>query len=369
MKFKYIIPAITLLSLAGCAAKNIVETKGDKGDLVEVFNLDDKKFDKFITKKKSTKKEVSDDLVESPLKKKPKKKKKVVTKKKKVVKAKVAKKPVQKAEVEKKVVEPIIEPVKVVDPQTNEDYPKSYLDYNKYKKYWDSYRPITKPGEKISLEVSWTLFKAGVATIETIGDLEIGGRDVIGYRASIESADYFENIYKLKDVLDTYISKDTHLPVKYVLKQRESGQSVDDLQLFDHDSLKTYFWYNRIKKGKTKKTEKEAYTPKYFMDSFSAIQFIRGLPLKVGKKFEFPVITRTKVWLFSAVVEKTEKIDFLGKKVKAYKVKAETKYPGVLKKKGDINFWLTADERRIPLRLEAKIKIGSVKATIIDYKN
>ncbi|WP_081653298.1 DUF3108 domain-containing protein [Bacteriovorax sp. DB6_IX] len=61
-------------------------------------------------------------------------------------------------------------------------------------------------------------------------------------------------------------------------------------------------------------------------------------------------------------------MDFLGKQVKAHKIKAETKYPGVLKKSGDIIFWLSADERRVPLKLEAKIKIGSVKASIIDYK-
>jgi len=368
MKIKNIISISIVFALMGCAAKNIVGTNGDKGDLVEVFKLDDKKFDKFITKKKSTKEEVSDELVESPLKKKSKSQAKV--KKKKVSKKKISKKvkKTQKKEVVEKKPE-VIEPVKIVDPQSVSDYPEAYKSYNKYEKYWRQYTPITKPGEKISLEVSWTLFKAGIATIETVGDLEIGGRDVIGYRATLESAEYFENVYKIKDVLDTYIAKDTHLPVKYVLKQRESGQSVDDLQLFDHDSLKTYFWYNRLKKGKTKKQEKEAYTPKYFMDSFSAIQFIRGLPLSVGKKFEFPVITRTKVWLFSAHVEKVEKVDFLGRDVKAYKVRAETKYPGVLKKKGDIIFWLTADKSRIPLKLEAKIKIGSVKARLVDYKN
>jgi hypothetical protein len=368
MKLKVFLYSLIVVTLIGCAAKNIVEPKTNGGDLVEVFKLGDKKFDKFITKKKSTKEKVSDDLKESPLaKKKPNKKvtKKKATKKK--AKKKIANKTQKKEEVKAEVKETKPEPLLPIDPQTLEDYPKSYLAYNKYKKYWDVYKPISKPGEKISLEISWTLFKAGVAVIETIGDLQIGDKDVIGYRATLESADYFENIYKLKDVLDSYISKETNLPVKYVLKQRESGQSVDDLQLFDHDSLKTYFWYNRLKKGKTKKRELEAYTPKYFMDSFSAVQFVRGLPLKVGSVFEFPVITRTKVWLFSAKVEGIETANYLGKDVKAFKIKAETKYPGVLKKKGDILLWMTADEKRVPLRLEAKIKIGTVKANLINY--
>ena len=361
MNKKLIIYTLVSFVIVGCAAKNIVEPKLDsKGDLVKVFNLEDEKFTKFITKKKSTSEKLDDKIVGSPLEK-AQKKRKTVKKKKNKKKTKAEKVSTKKEEV--KIVE------KVVPPQEREDYPKAYLDYNKYEKYWKMYRPITRPGEKIALEISWTLFKAGVATIETLGDLEIGGEEVVGYRASLESAKYFENIYKLRDVLDTYISKESHIPVKYVLKQRESGQSVDDLQLFDRENLKTYFWYNRLKKGKTKKTEKEAYTPKYFMDSFSAIQFVRGLPLKVGSKFEFPVITRTKVWIFSAKVDGIEEIDYLGKDIKAFKIKAETHYPGVLKKKGDILFWVSADKRRIPLKLEAKIKIGTVKGKLINYES
>ena len=59
----------------------------------------------------------------------------------------------------------------------------------------------------------------------------------------MESAEYFENIYKLNNTLTTYISKENFFPIKYEMRQRESGQNVDDVQLFDEKELKTYFYY------------------------------------------------------------------------------------------------------------------------------
>ena len=47
-------------------------------------------------------------------------------------------------------------------------------------------------------------------------------------------------------------------------------------------------------------------------------------------------------------------------KVRAVVVKPETKYQGVLQKRGDSFLWLSGDERRFPLRLEAKVKIGAI---------
>ena len=57
----------------------------------------------------------------------------------------------------------------------------------------------------------------------------------------------------------------------------------------------------------------------------------------------------------------------MGKWTKAIKVKAETHYPGVLKKKGDIVFWFSNDENRALLKFEAKVKIGAVTGEIKEF--
>jgi hypothetical protein len=51
-------------------------------------------------------------------------------------------------------------------------------------------------------------------------------------------------------------------------------------------------------------------------------------------------------------------------RVRAVVVKPETKFQGVLQKRGDSFIWFTDDDRRIPIRLEAKVKIGTVVGTL-----
>ena len=136
---------------------------------------------------------------------------------------------------------------------------------------------------------------------------------------------------------------------------------------FDHDKRKTFFWYNRLKKKKRKKVKKNAFIPQFFQDSFSALFFVRGLPLKKGQVYKFPVITRTKLWELKAEVVGTENIKVKKKTVNAIKLKVETKFPGVLKKKGDINFWYSNDKQRRLLKFNANVKIGNVVGELADY--
>ncbi len=46
-------------------------------------------------------------------------------------------------------------------------------------------------------------------------------------------------------------------------------------------------------------------------------------------------------------------------------VKPLMKSEGIFSRKGEIYIWLTDDERRIPVMLKTKVKIGSVNATLV----
>ena len=51
-------------------------------------------------------------------------------------------------------------------------------------------------------------------------------------------------------------------------------------------------------------------------------------------------------------------------RVQTVVLKPVTKYQGVLKSQGDSFLWLTDDDRRYPVRLEAKVKVGTVVAEL-----
>ena len=57
-----------------------------------------------------------------------------------------------------------------------------------------------------------------------------------------------------------------------------------------------------------------------------------------------------------------------GVDTRAVKIKAETNFPGVLKKSGDINFWYGVEADRRLLKFQAKVKLGSIYGELVEYK-
>lgn len=253
-------------------------------------------------------------------------------------------------------------------PRYPADYPEEFKNFDqKYHALWQLYHPTGFVGEESILHISYLGLSAGNAIIKTMPPTKFGQVPALHFMARLISAKYFEGIYRLDDVVETFLAQREMLPIKYSLVQRESKQSVDDLQLFDHQENKTFYYYRRDKKGKIKEDKQEQYIPAYFQDSFSGLMFARGLPMKVGDYYEFPIVTRSKMWITKVWVEQEENVTVLEQTIPALRVRAETHYPGVLEKKGDILFWFSHDERRLLLKFAAKVKIGSLKGEIIQY--
>lgn len=250
------------------------------------------------------------------------------------------------------------------------DYPEKFLKYDEEaKKVWDIFSPKIFLNEAHIFEISYLGITAGTIRLETRPPVKLANEPAYHFKVKLKSAEYYNYIYRLNDSLESYVRIRDFMPLKFKLVQRESGQEVDDLQVFDHSTNKTTFWYRKLKKGKEKKDKKEKYMPLHFQDSFSVLQFVRGLPLKLGEKYEFPIVTRTKVWIAKMdVVNTLDKVTVANKTFSAIKVKAETRFPGVLKKRGDVIFWFSNDAQRRLLKFQAKIKIGSVKGELVKFE-
>lgn len=249
------------------------------------------------------------------------------------------------------------------------DFPADFKNYDlKSKDVWEKFKPRFYQGEQSIIAISYLGVTAGYITVTSANIIKMGDRDTYHYTARFKSRDAYRYFYWLDDTLETYIEKKSYLPVKYSLVQREKKQNVDDLQLFDFQKLKTFNWYKRVKENANADVKEENYIPRYVQDSFSALQFTRGLPLIKGDLYDFPVVTRGKAWLLKVEVIGDEVISVNDHDVKAIRVKAETHFPGVLQKSGDINFWYAADEARRLLKFQAKVKLGSIYGELVDYK-
>ena len=249
------------------------------------------------------------------------------------------------------------------------EYPQDLKDYDAVSKsIWDRFKPIFYQGEQSIMAISYLGVTAGYITISSKDIVKINDKIAYHYYARFKSKDAYRYFYWLDDTIETFIEKSTFLPTKYSLIQREKKQNVDDLELFDFKKLRTYHWYKRVKEGNNKEERIDNFIPRFSQDSFSALQFVRGLPLKKGDLYDFPVVTRGKPWLLKIEVMGEEIISVNGSDVNAFRLKAETHFPGVLQKSGDINFWYSADETRKLVKFQAKVKLGSIYGELVEYK-
>ncbi len=243
-----------------------------------------------------------------------------------------------------------------------EDYPEQFKElYKDANKTWSQFKPLIRVGESINFEITYLGIKAGNIKFMVLDNGKRGDDLIHHFKATLSSADYYKYIYKLDDYVESFILADSFLPLKYTLIQRESGQSVDELQLYDHEKLQNKQWFKKIKDGKTKKDDKVGFIPELFLDPLSLLAFFRGLPLQKGDVYSVPVIVRSKVLKVTATVLDYEKIDVLNKDRDAVKMSVFVEPMEEGKKPTTMNLWYNRASTRELLKFNAELKFGSVE--------
>jgi hypothetical protein len=238
---------------------------------------------------------------------------------------------------------------------------------NVSKPIWDQFNPYFKRQEEIVVKIYFFGLTVGHLKVSIEPMVKVGERPAYHFKARMKSAKYYSYFYSLDNTVDSFVEYKTLYPLKYSGIQRESKQKVDDIQFFDPDKRKTYAYYKRIKKDRDKEFNREAFTPKYFMDTLSAFYFTRGLPMVTGNKYIIPVVSRAKWYRVYMEVMGKEKVKVNRRTYSAYKLKAASIREDN-QKKGEVFFWYSTDPSRKLLKFSAKVKVGEVRGEMIEYK-
>jgi hypothetical protein len=293
-----------------------------------------------------------------------------------VSKKKKSKKTAQTVTDKKESLKQVIKPALplTLDPPVSklpDDYPENILALNAAaEKVWKNYKPNHFVNEKMFMDIHYLGMTVGKIMTTNRGKKLINGREVWHFHSRFKSAPFYSHLYELDDTIDTYVTTDQFLSTRYSLVQRDSKQSVDDLQLHDRDQMKTFWFYKQIKAGgAVKNKEKNAYIPYFSIDPFSILYLFQGLPLKNKDIYFIPVINKGKIMVVKSEVEGREEIDTdVGENKKAIRVHATTQYTGATLKSGEIYLWFSDDKYRKLLKAQAKIKLGTVTADIAEEK-
>ncbi|MFN8846865.1 MAG: DUF3108 domain-containing protein [Bdellovibrionales bacterium] len=235
-------------------------------------------------------------------------------------------------------------------------------------------RPLQDPfrvGEVIKHEVFYNLFRvtAGEMEFQTLPFKVVNGRKAYQFQLALKTTSLFSSFYAVDDKVVTLIDYDLWLPRLYSLHVKESSQLREARSYFDFEKLKAVYEEKKItsKKGVEEKRQEWEILP-YSQNVFSVIYYMRLFAWKDGKEYSFRVADDGENLVFKGKVVSRETLKTPIGEMKAIKIKPEFTVKGAFKPVGDIYIWLSDDARKIPLRIESKIKIGTIISQIMDYQ-
>ncbi len=225
-------------------------------------------------------------------------------------------------------------------------------------------RPVVEPfavGEEVVLALSYFGVEAGKFTLKLEPMVQINGKKAYHFKYIVKSSPLFKWVYQVNDVAETFVDYQTLLPYSYEIHVDESKQVRETRSYFDHKKNKATMWDKKQKKGEAVEEKKIAWDlEEYSQNVFSVASYLRTFTLQVGKKLQVNVGHEGKNILMTAEVLRKEKVFTKAGAFDTFVVKPTFDVDGKFKPTGENFLWLTADDRKFIVRLESKIKIGSI---------
>lgn len=226
--------------------------------------------------------------------------------------------------------------------------------------YFFAYAPIVMSfniPEKFEYDLTWTGIKAGTATLE----ITRTGNNV-KIVSTAQSAKWVSVFYTVDDRAESILAKKSSVmfvgePVNYRLRIREGRHRRDKEVIFNPGNKVTYIDHIN--------NEKHSFdVPSLIFDPLSSFYYLRTLKLVVGEPVYVTMFDSKKVWNVEVQVLRKEKVTLSTGTLDTILIKPLMKSEGIFYKKGDIYIWLTDDEKRIPVKLQTKVAIGSINALL-----
>ncbi len=229
-------------------------------------------------------------------------------------------------------------------------------------------RPLADPfriGEKAVYDISYFKMSAGEMELEVGPFVEVNGAKAYQFIVRLKTSPLFSRFYSVEDSAVTYVNYETLLPYNLRVQIKESKQLAEAMTYFDFKTLKGNYWQKRFTKEKGEVEKKlEWDIQPYSQNVISSIFYLRNFTLTPGKELAFLVADDGKNITFTGKVLGKEKLATAAGTFDTVVVQPSIQADGQFKPVGDIKLWLTDDDRKILVRIESAIKIGTLKGQL-----
>jgi hypothetical protein len=213
--------------------------------------------------------------------------------------------------------------------------------------------------EKLVYDLTWAGIKTGTATLEVRSE-----NNKTRIISTARSANWVSVFYTVDDKIEAELSMPgpravIGTPRNYRVRIREGRHRRNKEVAFDGTSHRASFTDHLT--GEKKDIEIRDNT----FDPLSSFYYVRTLKTDVGKSIYVDVLDNKKLWNVEVQVIRKERIDTKLGSFDTIVIRPLLKSEGIFNKRGDMYIWLTDDEKRVPVKMQTKVAVGRVTATLI----
>ena len=173
----------------------------------------------------------------------------------------------------------------------------------------------------------------------------------------------FEWFYTVDDKYESYCDEESLVSWEFNRQIREGSFSAYTETHFDQYGHTATHINN-------KKQETEYQVPEYVQDVISAYYYARARydhnDLQPGDRIELHNFIDRKPYRLEARMLKREVIEVNDQEFRALKFDLLIEEVGMITDGSTIQFWISDDDNKIPLRVESELMVGSLAASLID---
>jgi hypothetical protein len=228
-------------------------------------------------------------------------------------------------------------------------------------------------GERLTYEVAynwgviWVDAGEVIFKVDTISKED---RTMFYFDSYGESYKFYDWFYKVRDRYQCVVQSKGFKPVWFTRKTSEGGYSVNNSYVYDWKKMQVVSSTENSKKSRSVDTLD--LKPCSF-DVLSAIYYARTFDFSTyepGEKIPIRFLIDGQFYdLYIRYLGRENKKNRNGKVYDCNKFSAMLVDGTIFSGGEDMVVWVTADENKIPVMVEAKIIIGSIKAYLTGYEN
>jgi len=227
---------------------------------------------------------------------------------------------------------------------------------------WSQDTSSFQAGEWLKFKLSYSgWMKAGNATLEisenTYKDKPV--YKVVGKGWTTGAVKWFFNV---EDHYESHFDKVTGQPYKFVRNINEGGYTKNRIVDFDHVQNKALI--NDLKEHTNSTVDIE----KNIQDLVSAYYYLRNNynteTIQKGSVVELNIFFDSETFLFKLKYLGRETIQTKFGKIKCIKFRPYVMAGRVFKEEESLTLWVTADKNKVPMKIKADLRVGSLRADL-----